>query len=171
MKVLSSPLEAARETVPLEAPERARLRAVREETSPEAPPAIPSVEVELDPATRESLGRLAALIRGTEIAIEIDDEVHKEKKRNAEREQADLERRRKRNPDDADADIAEATRSSDALERLELCLAKENRKRGVKVYKKQKSQDVVQMILKELESREKKQSLDEDESESERKSA
>lgn len=162
MKVLSSPIESSRETVPLEAPERARLRAVKMEDSPAAPAAVPSVEIDLDPATRESLGRLAALIRGTEIAIEIDDEVHKEKKRKDERTQADLERRRKRNPDDSNADLVEATRESNALERLEECLAKENRKRGVKVYKKQKSDDVVQMILKELHSREKDEIIEDE---------
>lgn len=169
MKVLSSPLEAARDTAPLEAPERARLRAVSEEAAPEAPSAIPSVQVDLDPATRESLGRLAALIRGTEIAIEIDDEVQKEKKRKEDRSKEDLERRRKQSPDDVDANIAVVARSSSALVRLEEFLAKENRRRGAKVYKKQKSDDVVQMILKELVSRESMK--DEVDDEEERKSA
>lgn len=152
MKVLSSPLEGARESTPMEASDRARLRVLRAETSTVATPAVSPAQTELDSATRQSLSRLASLIRGQIHAVESEDDLEKEKRRRHEKSKLELEKRKTANPDDIEAGIASATRSSSALERLEECLAKETRKRGAAVYKKQKSEDTIRMILSELKS-------------------
>lgn len=152
MKVLSSPIEGAREPAAMEASDRARLRVLRAETSAEATPAVSPAQAELDLATRQSLSRLASLIRGQVHALESRDDLEKEKRRRLEKSKLEREKRKKANPDDIEAGIATAAQSSSALERLEECLAKENRKRGVAVYKKQKTEDAIQRILSEIKS-------------------
>ena len=136
----------------MEASERARLRALRAEASIVATPAVSPAQAELDSATRQSLSRLASLIRGKIHEVESEDDLEKERRRRLEKSKREQEKRKSANPEDVEAGIATAIRSSSALERLEECLAKENRKRGAAVYKKQNSEDTIRMILSELKS-------------------
>lgn len=63
MKILASPFESAREPVAIEAPEAARLEASAEATNVAPPAATTEIQSGLDSTTRDSLSRLAMLVR------------------------------------------------------------------------------------------------------------
>lgn len=159
MKVSSSPFEAPHETAVPDAADRVRLRQAQSESdSMTEAAAINEVKSEIDPATRESLGRLASLIRSQLKASEAAAEAVQEEARIEQEEAAAIESRQQRalkiaesGEDEALLRERVAKTAYPTVERIEKRFQEENRRRGVQIYTKQKTKDAVQQILAALE--------------------
>lgn len=159
MKVSPSPFEAPRESVAVDAADRARSQIHRSEADPAVEAAaISDVNTEIDSATRESLSRLASLIRTQLKASDAATAATLEEARLEQEEAAANERRNKRareiaeNGDDEEMAREAVARSSyPTVVRIEKRFEEERRKRGLDIYTKQKTKESVQAILSALE--------------------
>ncbi len=168
MKILASPFESAREPAALEAGERARLDQAAAVSDVKPPAATTEIRPGIDSATRESLSRLALLIRNQLKAVE-----------SAEGEgvpEPDGRREHGRDPDGGKQDDqgekqdkrikamvlagtgelvspSVAPDSFPSIVRLERRFKQAARDRGSRIYSQQKNKDAVQLILTELERR------------------
>jgi vacuolar-type H+-ATPase subunit I/STV1 len=161
MKVAASPFESPRDlnSPALDAAESARLDETRDDHAGLKPPAVTDVKSNLDSATRESLSRLASLIRGQQKATDEAAEATEEESRRHEKEVRAKEARTERalkivqGAGEDEAILRERVTGANypAVERIEKHFREERRKRGVQVYTNQKTRESIEQILTALE--------------------
>ncbi len=168
---MASPFESAREPASLEAGERARLDQANAVSAVTPPAATTEIQQGLDSTTRESLSRLALLIRAQLKAVEptlgsavSEAEVDAHKNSNPEGDSEQKRDEKKREAEEAlkarfaagSGEIVPVQAAPDAfpaIGRMERRFEQASRERGSRIYSQQKSKDAVQSILGELERR------------------
>lgn len=161
MKVSASPFETPRDfaTSVTDAGERARAAEAQNENRVSQAAAISDVKSNLDPATRESLAKLASLIRSQLQASDQAVEASQEEARRLEEEVQAKEVRTERalkilqGSGEDETILRERVTGANypAVERIEKRFREERRKRGVKIYTSQKTRESVDQILAALE--------------------
>lgn len=149
MKVQASPFEPPVEMAALEASDRARLERLQQAEEAALPIApMPSIQTELNPATRQSLSKLAVLIRSqmraNEAAVEEAEEESKEKAK------LSIVKGTGRETELSLADEGVRPEAFPTVVRANQVLREAERQRGFGVYGQQRSNALVELVVKEL---------------------